>query len=209
MPDKTAFEKNKKTTRKRKTTVEAPAKPAPAAGPVTQSLQSESPAAAAAKIQELIEQLRRGDLATRSAAAKKLAQLGDRQATSALTEALRDPTAEVAREAAGALGLLNDSASLHALIDVVMNRDGYFHSLVRTAAAESLGQMKNQSAVDALVAAIRDPICETSIAAIRALGKLGAAGAATALQAVAKNADGYFLPQTQQAAVEVLVIISA
>lgn len=178
-----------------------------AAATTTQTLQVETAVAQGSKIHELVEQLRRGDLASRSAAATKLGQTGDAQATSALAEALRDPTAELACEAAAALGKINDSSALHALIAVVLNSDGYFHSTVRTVAAEGLGNLFDPRAVEALVTAVRDPICETSLAAIRALGKIGDARARPALEATAANFDGFFLPQTVQAARETLALL--
>lgn len=174
-------------------------KPAP-----VQVIQQAVPPAPAVDVQPLVEQLRRGDLASRSLAATKLGALGDHQAVTALREALRDSTAEVAREAAVALGVLKDKTAVHALIDVVLNPDGYYHSIVRAAAAESLGLIKDAVAVDALISAVRDPVLEPSLAAIHALGRIGDARARPALQAVAENADGFFLPQTQQAAVAVL-----
>lgn len=175
------------------------ARPAP-----VQVVQQAAPVAPAVDVQPLVEQLRRGDLASRSQAATKLAALGDPQAVSALREALRDPTAEVAREAAVALGVLKDKSAVHALVDVVLNRDGYYHSLVRAAAAESLGLIQDGVAVEALIAAVRDPVLEPSLAAIHALGRIADARAKPALEAVAANSDGFFLPQTQQAAAGVL-----
>ena len=161
------------------------------------------------KTQELIEQLRRGDLASRSAAATALGKIIDGQSTTALIEALRDPTAEVACEAATALGVLTERGALHALIDVVVNHDGYFHSTVRTAACESLGRLDDPRGVEALVAAVRDPILETSLAAIHALGKIGDARAFPTMRAIVANSDGFFLPEAQEAAGKILGGIGA
>lgn len=170
----------------------------------TQRADADKPAEQAADIRGLTEKLRRGDLASRSDAAVKLAAIGDKQATSALVEALRDPTAELACEAASALGHLKDDAALHALIDVVLNRDGYFHGIVRSAAAQSLGQLKNALAVEALLASVRDQSFETSVSAIYALGKIGDTRAVPALKDATANADGFFLQAAQNAAAEVL-----
>ena len=180
-------------------------KTSPAAEPVAaQVLQAETPKTPTPGVHDIIEQLRRGDLASRSAAAVKLGELGDSHAASALAEALRDPTAEVACEAAAALGRLSDSSALHALIAVVLNSDGYFHSTVRTAAVESLAGLVDSRSVDALVAAIRDPIGETSLAAIDALGRMGDPRARPALQEASWNSNGFFLPQVQDAATRAL-----
>ena len=176
---------------------------APAQAPVRQAV--DVPAAAPeVSVAVLIEQLRRGDLASRSLAAVKLGTLAHTQAISALTEALRDPTAEVAREAAFALGVFRDSAVTHALIAVVLNRDGYYHSTVRSAAAESLGALGDVVAFDALAAAVRDAYVGPSIAAIRALARVGGVRAIPLLEPVASNADGFFLDEARAAAVTAL-----
>lgn len=169
-----------------------------------QAFQAETPKTPAPGVHDIIEQLRRGDLASRSGAAVKLGELGDSHAASALAEALRDPTAEVACEAAAALGRLSDSSALHALIAVVLNSDGYFHSTVRTAAVASLAGLVDPRSVEALVAAIHDPIGETSLAAIGALGRIGDPRARPALEAASWNANGFFLPQVQEAATQAL-----
>lgn len=121
-----------------------------------------------------------------------------------LIKQLRDPIAEVARDAALALGSLQDRSALAPLSAVVLNRDRYFHSVVRSAAAESLGKLHDPSAMDALLVGMRDSIAESSQAAIRALGELGDAKAVDSLIAVVRNADGYFLPAVRQTALETL-----
>jgi HEAT repeat protein len=183
-------------------------KASPAAEPAAvQTLQVETPKAPTESVHDLVEQLRRGDLASRSAAAARLGDLGDPQACSALAEALRDPTAELACEAAAALGRSTEASALHALIAVVLNSDGYFHSTVRTAAADSLGRLLDPRSVEALVAAVYDPVGETSLAAVTALGKIGDPYARPALETAASNVSGFFLPQVQQAAAEALVLL--
>lgn len=121
-----------------------------------------------------------------------------------LIKQLRDPVAEVARDAALALGELNDTSAVEVLGAVVVNRENYFHSVVRAAAAESLGKLKDRRALESLVAGIRDPIAEASQSAIRALGDLGDERAVAPLIAVVQNHDGYFLPAVRQAARETL-----
>jgi HEAT repeat protein len=193
-----------------KTTTKSPGKPAKkkaAATAAVQTLRDDIPKPPAADVHEIIEQLRRGDLASRAAAARTLGELGDAHAASALAEALRDPTAELACEAAAALGKLTDLSALHALIAVVLNSDGYFHSTVRTAAATSLGNLLDPRAIEALAAAICDPICETSLAAIDALGKIGDPRVRPALEAAISNVDGFFLQQVQQAAADAILLL--
>jgi len=61
--------------------------------------------------------------------------------TAANPQALHDlfnVDADVARDAAATLGSTHDSAAVDALIEVVSNTNGYFHSVVRSAAAASL-----------------------------------------------------------------------
>ena len=193
-------------TGKRKKPAAPLAKPAevPPEAVAVQQAEAEKPVAQATAIPELIEQLQRGELASRAEAAIRLGKLGDPQATAVLVEALRDPTAEVAREAAWALGRIPAVDTLQALVDVVLNRDDYFHNIVRTVAVESLANFYHPLAVCTLIASVRDPSFETSLAAIHALGALGDAQAVPALQDAASNADGFFLPAAQLAAVEVL-----
>lgn len=185
----------------------APKKKAAAEAAPVQTLQVEAAPAPTGHVHDLLDQLRRGDLASRSAAATALGQLGDSQACSALAEALRDPTAEVACEAASALGRITDPSGLHALIAVVLNSDGYFHSTVRTAAATSLGDLADPRSVEALLSAIHDPVGETSLAAVAALGKIGDSRARPALEMAVANFDGFYLPQVQQAAADALARI--
>jgi HEAT repeat protein len=126
-----------------------------------------------------------------------------------LIKQLRDPVAEVARDAALALGELNDTAAVDVLGAVVVNRENYFHSVVRSAAAGSLGKLKNGRALDALLTGLRDPIAEASQSAIRALGELGDERAVAPLIAVVQNHEGYFLPEVRQTARETLARFAA
>lgn len=172
--------------------------------PAAQVSAEPKPADIASLVAGLVEQLQRGDLASRSAAAIELGQLRDTQATSALVATLRDSTAEIARDAAAVLAGHNEPSVVDALIDVVANGDGYYHSLVRTAAAESLAKLKEPRAVDALLSAVRDPIVGPSVEAIRALGAIGDARTTGVLVAVLRNGDGYFLAPARTAAAEAL-----
>jgi HEAT repeat protein len=151
-----------------------------------------------------IQQLRTGELASRICAAVKLGEIGSPEAIAALQTALRDSTAEVAREAALALGKTRQAAAAGALAAVLENADAFFHGIVRTAAAESLGQLGQRQSIAALALGVRDPLAEPSRAAIRALGLLAREEAVPVLLAVVANADNYFLPSVRLAAVEVL-----
>jgi HEAT repeat protein len=118
-----------------------------------------------------------------------------------LIAALRDIDADVARDAAGALGTLRDPSAVEPLIDVLNNANGYFHSVVRAAAALSLAQLGDARAIDALVNSINDPIAEASAEAIRALGTLANGRAVNPLIDVVRNSNGYFAPIARRAAV--------
>lgn len=158
-----------------------------------------------AETASLLEQLRGGEFSARLAAAAKLGKLGTPVAVEALKTALRDSTAEVAREAVLALASKPSPAIVSALTSVLENRDGYFHSLTRAAAADSLGQINDATTIPALVLAIRDPFADPSRAAIRALARVASADqAASVLIQVITNADNYFLPSVRVAAVAAL-----
>ena len=163
-----------------------------------------SKAPAAARLASQLQQLHSEDWTARSAAAVELGKLGDRQAAKSLSAVLRDPAAEVAREAASALGALGDGSAVESLSAVVVNADGYFDSTVRIAAADALGKLQDRGAVPALVAGVRDPIAEVSQAAIRALGSLGGERVIEPLVAVVQNKDNYFLTFVRETAVEAL-----
>ena len=125
----------------------------------------------------------------------------DRSGVAALIARLRAPDAEIARDAATTLGTLTaDAETIDALSAVTFNRDGFFHPVVRTAAAAALGRLGDRRAVDALITATRDPMAEASEEAVKALGLLGDSRALPALNAAVLNADGFFLEQVRKAA---------
>ena len=121
--------------------------------------------------------------------------------TAALISALRDPSADTAREAAILLGKSGDAVAVKPLADVVTNLGGYYHSVVRAAACASLGQLGDPSATPALLVGINDPMAEASAEAVRALATLGDRRAIDPLVAVLRNERGYFLPVVRRAAV--------
>jgi len=134
----------------------------------------------------------------------------DRTGVIGLIGKLRDVDADVARDAATAIGSLPaDAEAVNALAEVVVNAHGYFHSVVRVAAATTLGRLAAREAVDALVYAIRDPMAEASEEAVRALGLIGDRRAISALQAAINNQDGFFLENVRRTAEEALSRITA
>ncbi len=81
----------------------------------------------------------------RAAACVSLGQLGDRSATPTLVRAINDPMAEVSAEAICAVAALGDARAVEPLTAVLDDADGFFHPVVRAAAAEALTQLKSQN----------------------------------------------------------------
>ena len=134
----------------------------------------------------------------------------DRTGVIGLIGKLRDVDADVARDAATAIGSVpSDAEAINALAEVVVNAHGYFHPVVRVAAATALGKLKAREAVDALVYAIRDPMAEASEEAVRALGLIGDRRAIPALQAAVTNDDGFFLENVRRTAEDALGRLTA
>ncbi len=124
---------------------------------------------------------------------------------SALVAALRGSDADAAREAAVELGRTKSAAAVDALAAALANADGYFHSVVRAAAAAALGEIGDARAVPALLAGVRDEMAEASAEAVRGLAAIGDAAAVPALVEVVENRHGFFLPVVRRAAVLALV----
>jgi HEAT repeat protein len=117
---------------------------------------------------------------------------------------LRHSDADAARDAATSLGALGDANAVEPLIQVLSNRDGYYHAVVRAAAAVSLGQLGDGRAVEPLINAIQDSLAEPSAEAIRALGAIGDSRAVNPLIDVIRNPNGFFSPTARRAAVGAL-----
>jgi HEAT repeat protein len=123
----------------------------------------------------------------------------DRKAVMALIANLRSPEAEIARDAATTLASLPvDLEAIDALANVVKNTDGFYHPVVRAAAAATLGKLGAVRAIDALIVGTRDTMDEASQEAIRALGALGDARALPALQIVVDNVNGFYLEHVRK-----------
>lgn len=119
----------------------------------------------------------------------------------ALLIAIRDRSAEKAREAALAMGACGDPAAVDVLVEVVRNEDRYFHTTVRVAAVKSLGQFADARGIDAIVEATRDTMAEVSEAAIHALAATKDQQALAPLLRIVKNTDNFFLPTVRRAAI--------
>ena len=128
----------------------------------------------------------------------------DGQIVIGLIRDLGDEDADVAREAALSLGETGSSAAVDALIGVLENADGFYHSVVRSAAASSLAKLGDKRAVASLLSAVNDTTAEASAEAVRALADLGDARAVDTLVGVVQNVTGFFRPVVRLAAVHAL-----
>jgi len=167
----------------------------------TATVSETAPVAALPDIEPLVLDLQSPIALVRGDAAIKLGESGNPEAAPALIDALFDSDADVAREAAAALGVLRQSSAVEPLIRVLSNREGYFHGVVRAAAASSLARLGDSRAVEPLLAAIHDPMAEASAEAVRALADLADPRAVQAIIDVVRNDDGFFLSIVRRAAV--------
>jgi HEAT repeat protein len=98
---------------------------------------------------------------------------------------LRDVNKETRRSAVMKLGMQGGDQALRALIDVVQNP--YEDLIVRGRAAQMLGVMGDNRAVDPLIRTLNIPGYQAQLYAAEALGKLGSARAITPLLEVAND----------------------
>jgi HEAT repeat protein len=141
----------------------------------------------------------------RVAAAESVSAVSNRAAVLAQIAALRGTDADTARDAAAELGRLGDAAAVEPLIEVLVNANGYFHGVVRAAAASSLAQLRDGRAFQALLGAVSDSMAEASAEAVRALAAMGDPRAAGALIEIVRNPTGFYLQTVRLAAVRGLV----
>ncbi|HEX4475712.1 MAG TPA: hypothetical protein VH142_11585 [Polyangiaceae bacterium] len=120
--------------------------------------------------------------------------------TAAHVAALRDPSAEVAVKAAEALRSHRTDEVRQALRDVLENRDGFFNTATRAAAARSLGAVLPRGVSRPLVDAVADLHAEVSLAAIAALVERDEPASQQALLGVLENRSDFYLPLTRGAA---------
>jgi HEAT repeat protein len=122
----------------------------------------------------------------RIAAMEAIAALRIDRGVTTLTVALNDPEADIASQAALSLGSFDTPASREALAAAL----GVANAQVRRAAIESLGRLRDNTAVEAiggLAAAASDDL--TSRAAIVALGRIGTAESTAALITLLADRD--------------------
>jgi HEAT repeat protein len=120
--------------------------------------------------------------------------------TSALTAALRDPSAEVAAEAADALRHHRSDSVIEGLRRAVENADGYFSAGVRAAAIRTLSAILPLGAGAPIAAAVADLDAEVSVAAIAGVVDRNEAGSADTLLTVLENPRGYYVALARGAA---------
>jgi len=87
-------------------------------------------------------------------AAEKLGEIGNPVAVPELIDAMHNRTMFVAANAAKALGNIGDKSAVPALLKTLANTRQ--DVVVRTAAAESLGQIKHHSAVEGLESVVKE-----------------------------------------------------
>jgi|GEM_PF-2973532 len=121
--------------------------------------------------------------------------------------AIRDRSAEKARDAALTMGTCGDPAAVDVLIEVTCNDDMYFHTVVRAAAVKSLGRIADPRAMDALIGATRDTMAEVSDEAIHALAATKDQRAVDPLIRIVRNSDNFFLPNVRRSAIAALKLL--
>lgn len=95
---------------------------------------------------------------------------------------LHDYNKERRRKAVYKLGMIGGHEAVQALIHAVQNDTE--DVIVRGRAAQMLGHLREESAVDALISALNAPGHQTAVHATEALGLIGGNAAIKALQAV-------------------------
>jgi len=140
------------------------------------------------------------DVASRVKSIRAIAEIRQPSVTLALTTALRDPSAEVAAEAADALRHHPGESAALALRNVVANADGYFTGGVRAAAIRTLSVILPRGDGAPITAAVADADAEVSVAAIAGVVDRNEQGGADALLTVLENPRGYYVALTRGAA---------
>ena len=129
--------------------------------------------------------------------------------TAVLIDQLQAADADRAVDAAAELGKLDTAEGRAALVAVLANENGYFHTVTRSAAALALGQSADASVSAALHLAAQDDVAEVSREAILSLGRLKVAASASLLMRIAENPTGFYVDSARHAAVRALGMIPA
>ncbi len=164
-----------------------------------------------------LEQARSEDMRTRRAALRIISYFGYPEGLDVLVGALADPDEKVREAAIYGLPLIEDPRAVTALLDasghassrtrgavmralgqtqaapsvIAALRDGLRDedAWVRYYACQSLGRLRVDAAVDAVIARVHDASGQVRIAAVEALARLSGEQAADALQQAARSTD--------------------
>lgn len=117
---------------------------------------------------------------------------------------MRDPSAEVAAQAAEALVHHRGESVISALSGVVENKEGYFNAVVRASAVRSLGMLLPAEQASPITGALGDVDATVSLAAIATLAERDESTSAGALMGVLEDRRGFYLPLTRHAAARAL-----
>lgn len=140
----------------------------------------------------------------RVSAATQLTTCDHELVVSALLEALKDPSAEVAVAVVDALSAQPDRRALRAVRDVLANRAGFYSPVTRVAALSNLARRLPRTELDPVLAALGDVDAEVSIAAIASVCELFGKEAHAYLLPILQNDNGFFLPVVRLAAANAL-----
>ncbi len=140
----------------------------------------------------------------RVSAAAQLTTCDHERVVSALLEALKDPSAEVAVAVVDALSAQRDRRALRALRDVLANRVGFYSPVTRVAALSNLARRLPSTELEPVLAALGDVDAEVSIAAIASVVELFGKEAQAHLLPIVQNENGFFLPVVRLAAANAL-----
>ena len=122
----------------------------------------------------------------------------------ALISAVRDPSAEVALEAVGALARQTDGRAWADLTEVLRESAGYLSPLTRAAAVAAIARLRGAAALPLMLETVHDYDAEVSIAAIRAAAALSPLDALVSLRTLLEDRSCYYAPPVRFAAAEAL-----
>jgi HEAT repeat protein/beta-lactamase regulating signal transducer with metallopeptidase domain len=136
--------------------------------------------------QTLVQALDTEDEEERRSIVSTLGELGSEVAVEALTRVVaEDPSADIRRQAAWALGEIEDDGAVTALLVAMQDEDVE----VRRMAVWALGELEDEAAIPALVVALEDEDGEIRRHAVWALGEIESVEAVPGLGRALRDAD--------------------
>ena len=145
---------------------------------------------------------RTADAQSRAAAIHSVGAEGLSLASDEIVKSLGDPSPNVRRNAARALGRLGDDRLAENLIRHIQEHP----DLIEEETVEALGEMGNQSAAPELTKLLRSPRSSLRRASAKALGRLGSKDAVEALRVVAAETGD---PDLRRASLQALRVIGS